>query len=284
MRGLARLCGCPALYLNRAGAQDSLIFDGASFALSAKGELIWQGGFFKPDFKILDFSKALKPVKKSSPGLQEQRERALILGIREFFAQTGFSTAILGLSGGIDSALTAYLAAQALGEKAVEARFLPGPHTQALSQKIARETAKRLNIFLREKDISPFFKDLSKSLFEKTPSPRSPALQNIQSRLRMLILMAEANRGGKLLLSTGNKSELAVGYSTLYGDLSGALCPLGDLFKTQVYELAHFINQRLKFFPRRFFQESQARSWPRAKKTRMIFRLTASWILCLKKF
>lgn len=255
MKELAKKYNCPSVYLNRVGGQDSLIFDGGSFAINAKGELIWQGRFFEEDFKILDLSIRQKAKKGPARNkffleLQEQRGQALILGLKSFFHQTGFSKAVLGLSGGIDSALTAYLTAQALGKHNVQALFLPGPYTQKLSFQIIRELKHSLKIQVEEKDISPLFSAFSKWLFDGKSCSNPLTLQNLQARIRALVLMAEANESSRLLLSTGNKSELAMGYSTLYGDLTGALCPIGDLLKTEVYDLARFINKKEKVFPK----------------------------------
>ena len=265
MRELTKKQKAPAVYLNLVGAQDSLIFDGGSFALSQKGERIWQGAFFEPDFKILDISKPAPAKKiKAFLNLQEQREQALLLGIKEFFAQTGFSKAILGLSGGMDSALTAYLAAQALGSANITAYFLPGPYTQKISYKIAHQISQRLKIQLIEKDISSTVASFTKWLFNKKAS--SLTCQNVQARLRALILMAFANESSSLLLATGNKSEIATGYTTIYGDLAGALGPIGDLLKSQVYDLASFINKKAKVFPQALFlREPSAELAPKQK-------------------
>ena len=270
MKDLAKKYNCPAVYLNRVGAQDSLIFDGGSFALNRQGAMIWQGEFFKPDFKILNLSqpkqqKQNRPLAKLFLNIQEQRERALILGIKSFFVQTGFSQAILGLSGGMDSALVAYLALQALGKGNVKAYFLPGPYTQPISYKIVQQLAQQLKIQVTEKNITPLFETFKKCLFNKK-NPQPLTLQNIQSRLRMLTLMAEANETSNLLLATGNKSEIATGYSTLYGDLAGALAPIGDLLKTQVYELARFINKKKEIFPKALLlREPSAELAPKQK-------------------
>ena len=266
MRELARKYKCSAFYVNRAGGQDELIFDGGSFILNEKGELKWQGAFFAPDFTIFELESRKKGAKtaKNKPAktaisrpflpLQEQKKRAIILGIQDFFAQTGFSKALMGLSGGIDSALAACLAAEALGPENVHGLFLPGPWTRKISFRAAKKTAKNLGMRLTEKDITPLWKTALKFLASpgsppgpppgSPPGPQNPLTsQNLQSRIRTLILMAESNESGSLLLGTGNKSELAVGYSSLYGDLSGGLLPIGDLWKTEVYQLAQHINK-----------------------------------------
>lgn len=274
MKELVKKHKCPAVYLNRVGAQDSLIFDGGSFALNRQGQMIWQGKVFQPDFKILNIFKEGFVNKKGQKArkeklflnLQEQREQALVLGIRDFFFQAGFSKAHLGLSGGMDSALVAYLASQALGKNNVKAYFLPGPYTQKISYKIVKQLSQRLEISLTEKNITELFESFKRFFFDKKRGMKSLTLQNVQARLRALILMAEANESSSLLLSTGNKSEIAMGYATLYGDLAGALCPLGDLLKTQVYDLARFINRKKRVFPRSLFlREPSAELAPQQK-------------------
>ena len=258
MKEIAKKHQCTSIYLNRVGAQDSLIFDGGSFVLNQKGELIWQGRFFKPDFKILDVSgkksNSVKIIqKKPFLSLQAQKEQALILGIKDFFAQAGFSKAHLGLSGGMDSALVAYLAQKALGKDHVTAYFLPGPHTQNLSFKIVKQLKKHLKIKVVEKNLTTLFEVFCKWFFDKKSCSNPLTLQNIQARLRALILMSIANESKSLLLATGNKSEMTTGYATLYGDLAGALCPIADLLKTEIYSLARFINKKTKIFPRSLF-------------------------------
>ena len=245
---------CPAVYLNCVGAQDNLIFDGGSFALNHKGQPLWQGDFFKPDFKILNvFKKQFPKIKKAQKASflqsEEHKKQALILGIKSFFSQTGFSKAHLGLSGGIDSALVAYLATQALGKQNVKAYFLPGPYTQKISHTLVKKIAENLNISLIEKNITPVFYTFSDWLFGKKGSSNSLTKQNLQARIRALFLMAVSNETASLLLATGNKSEIATGYSTLYGDMAGALCPIGDLLKTEVYKLTRYINKKSKIFP-----------------------------------
>ena len=267
-RALTRQCQCPFFYVNRAGGQDELIFDGGSFILDSQGNIRWQGAFFEPDWTAVDLPDLTLPMaaasaakKPASPArsargiirrpfltLEEQLRRAIKLGIQEFFSQTGFSKAVLGLSGGIDSALTACLAAEALGPENIHAMFLPGPYTRKISRRLAKKTAKTLGIQLTETSITPLWEAAMRVFFPaplKSPGPQNPLTsQNLQSRIRAMALMAESNESGSLLLGTGNKSELSVGYSSLYGDLAGGLLPIGDLWKTEVYRLARHINRR----------------------------------------
>ena len=259
---------CPIVYVNRTGGEGGVLYDGRSFVLDGKGRIIWEGRFFEEDFQIVSLkdsglslprtaakdlkARALPAFPKKSLSGPAQKEKALITGLRDFVVESGFQKAHLGLSGGIDSALTAYLAARALGPENVMAFFLPGPFTLKISGKSARDLSRNLQIFLHIKDISSlyhtFYKFL-KALFPKNFPKNAVTAQNLQSRIRSLILTAFGNEEKSLLLCTGNKSELACGYSTLYGDLSGALAPIGDLYKTEVYALARDIDKRERIFP-----------------------------------
>ena len=229
------------IYVNKIGGQGELLFDGGSFCMNTKGEVSLQCAFFKEDFQIWNRQK--KAVKSTTPSLQEQREKALVMGIKDFCAQTGFSKVHLGLSGGIDSALVCYLAVQALGAKNITGLFLPGPYTASQSFKIVKNLKKALGFSLREFPIVSLYKQSMKEFFP-SKSPLSLTEQNLQARLRMLFLMAHSNENQSLLLGTGNKSELACGYATLYGDLSGGLMPIGDLLKTEVYQFCRAINKK----------------------------------------
>lgn len=238
------------VFLNRVGGQDDLIFDGRSFVTNKQGEKIWEGQAFAPDFKICNLNSKQKKLKQKPLSLEDEWQQALTLGIKDFVTQLGFSKAIIGLSGGLDSALTLYLTVKALGNKNVSAYFLPSSFTEPLSHKIASQVAKNLKVNLVEQDISKIHAHFLNFIFPKNKY-KDLTSQNIQSRIRCLYLMAQANEHKSLLIGTGNKSELATGYSTLYGDLAGALFPIGDLWKTDVYQLARSINKKENIFPKK---------------------------------
>ncbi|MCB0385886.1 MAG: NAD(+) synthase, partial [Bdellovibrionales bacterium] len=188
---------------------------------------------------------------------EEQIRQALTLGIRDFVEKIGLSTVHLGLSGGIDSAVVACLAADALGPQRVTCIGLPGPFNSPKSLEWSRKLAKNLGVAWYELNIEQMYKETSLSLdhvFGETPF--GVMHENIQARLRGLLLMAYANREGSLLLNTSNKSELAMGYSTLYGDLCGGLCVIGDLLKSQVYSLARYYNSQGELIPREIIERS----------------------------
>ncbi len=223
---VARQAGKPVYYCNAVGAQDELIFDGGSFALDRDGRLLGALTRFE---EVVDFP--IRAFEELSPA-QELR-RALVLGIRGFFAKNGVRYAILGLSGGIDSALVACLAAEALGPSRVRALALPSRHTDPRSTESAAELAARLNIELEVLPLEPLYEPARRLL-----GVAGTSAENLQARLRMVALMARVNQCSGLLLNTSNKTELTLGYGTLYGDLCGTLGPLNDLTKPQVYELA----------------------------------------------
>ena len=284
LKELSKQTKLGAIYLNLVGAQDSLIFDGASFVLNSKGKKIWQGELFKPDFITLKLplnKKSPSPLGKNLTEI-EQKEQALVLGIKEFFFQTHFSKACLGLSGGMDSALVAYLAVQALGRENVKAYFLPSLFTKKISFEIVKKFSKNLGLTVFQKDITKMFKFCMKDFFKDDLS--NIAKQNLQARLRMLFLMAQANESSALLLSTGNKSELATGYCTLYGDLAGALCPIADLLKTEVYQMAEFINKKEALFPKALFLREPSAELAFKQKDRDDLPLYNDLDAFLKKF
>ncbi|GMU50938.1 MAG: NAD+ synthase [Candidatus Xenobia bacterium] len=222
----ARRTGKSVYYCNAVGAQDELIFDGGSFALDQSGNLVGALPRFEEE---VDFP--VSPFQELSPS--EELRRALVLGIRGFFAKNGVRQAVLGLSGGIDSALVACLAVEALGPDRVRALALPSRHTDPRSTESATELAAQLGIELEVVPLEPIYEP-ARHLLGVTGT----AAENLQARLRMVALMARVNQGSGLLLNTSNKTELTLGYGTLYGDLCGTLGPLNDLTKPQVYQLA----------------------------------------------
>lgn len=248
----ARQYGLPLVYVNQVGAHTDLLFDGSSLVMNSKGEVVVQMNHFEEDFCITDISEVdrMSVLKTEDwPGMEICR-RGLVCGIRDFFRKSGFSKAVIGLSGGLDSAVVIVLAVEALGAENVKALLMPSRYSSDHSITDARELAERLgvsyeiisieNIFLAfEETLSAVFKGL----------PADIAEENIQARTRGVILMAWANKLGYILLNTSNKSEAAVGYGTLYGDMCGALSVIGDLYKTEVYELAYYINRDKEIIP-----------------------------------
>jgi NAD+ synthase (glutamine-hydrolysing) len=239
----------PFVYVNQAGAQTEIIFDGGSMVMDSHGQLCQRLPFFKEEVAIVDMG-ALTPLQEEVPSKTERIHDALISAIRDYFGKLGFTKAILGLSGGIDSALVLYLATQALGKDNVMSLLLPSGFSSDHSVNDSVAMLKRLgspyetipiedNFQQFLTTLQPYFKDL----------PFNTAEENIQARIRGVLLMAFSNKFGYILLNTTNKSEAAVGYGTLYGDMCGGLAVLGDLYKTQVYELARFINRNEEIIP-----------------------------------
>lgn len=220
--------GLPLLYVNQVGGQDELVFDGGSFGMDAKGQITKQFPFFE---------EATTPA-KNQPAEMELIYNALKLGLHDYVRKNGFSKVLLGLSGGVDSALVAVIAVDALGAENVECFMLPSRYTSKDSLDDAAELAKILGVSLETYSIEEPLKGFENTL----PDLKGLAHENIQSRIRGTMLMALSNARGSLLLSTGNKSEMACGYATLYGDMNGAFNPLKDVYKTLVYELCEWRN------------------------------------------
>jgi NAD+ synthase (glutamine-hydrolysing) len=247
----------PLIYVNMVGAQDELIFDGGSFAVDSTGRRIAQCARFEEDFNVVDLPDTKKrnvakaAMRKLEGNAIENSRHALVLGIRDFVTKTGFKKVHLGLSGGIDSAVVACLATEALGPENVTAFALPGPFSAAESTAWAKQQAKNLGIGFLEIPISGAYEKLLQD-FESSTGKENFGLvnENLQARIRGIYLMAYSNRSSSLLLGTSNKSELAVGYSTLYGDLCGGLQPIGDLLKTEIYQLAKAINKDHELIPK----------------------------------
>ena len=240
----------PMVYVNMVGAQDELIFDGGSFALDARGRVVAQCVRFEEDLNVLDLAEKKGGARELASDPQEVLRRALVLGLRDFLRKTGFGKVHLGLSGGVDSALVACLAVDAVGPGNVTGLMLPGPFTSRESLDYAEKLASNLGIGLKTLPITPAYEEALRS-FEKTEGPAEFGLvnENMQARLRGLMLMAHSNRERSLLLGTSNKSEFAVGYSTLYGDMIGGLMPIGDLLKGEVYALSRHYNSESELIP-----------------------------------
>jgi NAD+ synthase (glutamine-hydrolysing) len=243
----------PLAQVNLVGANDELIFDGTSVALNSRGEILALGKSFTEEILVVDLNKNKKRKtenKNKFPPREEMIFSALSLGIRDYVRKCGFKNVIIGLSGGIDSALVAVLAVDALGAKNVLGVAMPARYSSEHSLSDAEMLAKNLGIRFEILPIEPAFNSIEKQL-EKVFSDFKPneAEENVQSRLRGVTLMALANKFGALVLTTGNKSEMAVGYCTLYGDMNGALAPLADVFKTDVYKIAHWINREEIIIP-----------------------------------
>ncbi len=236
---------CPVIYVNQVGGNDELIFDGSSFTLDKNGELQQELPAFKESVSLYDMTSINKGKSISSkyPTSQEVLFRALVLGVRDYAKKCNFNSAIIGLSGGIDSALVATIAVAALGFSKVHAILMPSPWSSLGSVKDATILANRLGIDHQQIPISDLINSFNNVLStSKCGSPTGITAENLQSRIRGTILMALANQKKHLLLSTGNKSELAVGYCTLYGDMNGGLSVIGDLYKTSVFALCDWID------------------------------------------
>jgi NAD+ synthase (glutamine-hydrolysing) len=243
----------PLLYVNHCGAQTELIFDGGSCALNKDGKTIAIAPFFIENFHVIDlFSTSItSAIEQVTPSKNELIFKALTCGIRDYFSKQNFKQAILGLSGGIDSALTLVLAVAALGKENVLAVLLPSGFSSNHSIEDALALVKNLDCKHQLLPIEDNFQSLLKTLkpsFEGTEF--GLAEENIQARLRGVLLMAISNKFGYILLNTSNKSEMAVGYGTLYGDMCGGLAVIGDVYKTEVYQLCEYINRENEIIPR----------------------------------
>jgi NAD+ synthase (glutamine-hydrolysing) len=249
---IAARLGTPVALVNQIGGQDGLLFDGSSLILSAQGKILAHAQSFAEDHLTLELEGA-EERSAISEGPAAELFFALVMGLRDYFVKQGFRKAFVGMSGGVDSSLTACIAATALGKDHVVGLLLPSRFTSPESGEDARTVAGNLGINTIEVPIDSLFQnytDLLTSIFDGEQSS-SVTLENIQSRIRGMILMAFANREGALLLNTGNKSELALGYTTLYGDTCGAIAVLGDLLKHQVYEVAQWLRKSFSWIPPR---------------------------------
>lgn len=240
----------PVVMVNQVGGNDSLIFDGSSLVINPAGQVIAQGKSFEEDLVIFDSSTLTGDMHEQIQGEEAKAYAALVLGTRDYVRKCGFTAVIVGLSGGIDSALTACIAADAIGPEHVIGVGMPGPYSSGGSVSDAQEIARNLGIRFELLSIKGVFEEYQKVL---TPvfvgCPEDVTEENIQPRARGTLLMALANKFGAIVLSTGNKSELGVGYCTLYGDMVGGLAVISDVPKTMVYRLARYINSRRAVIP-----------------------------------
>lgn len=241
----------PMLYCNIVGAQDEIVFDGQSFILDQKGKEVLKCLAFEEDFNYYDLKENEGPIHPSIDDPIEELRRAVVLGIRDFCAKTGLKKVHFGLSGGIDSALVAALAVDALGHANVKALYLPTEFSADLSEEIAKKLAKNLNIELKIVSIQKDFDSLKETI-DKNYDIKEFGLvhENLQARIRGLLLMSYSNHNNSLLIGTCNKSELAAGYATLYGDMCSGLMPIGDLTKQQVYALCEHYNRESEIIPK----------------------------------
>jgi NAD+ synthetase len=255
LRRVARDEKIPLAQVNLVGANDELIFDGHSVALNSKGEVMAIGKGFEEEIFVAELSSEVRSqkseVRKEFPPREAQIFSALSLGIRDYVRKCGFKSVILGLSGGIDSALVAVLAADALGAENVLGVAMPARYSSSGSLSDAEALAKNLGIRYEVLPIEAVFNSVEKQL-ENIFAGTKPneAEENVQSRLRGVTLMALSNKFGALVLTTGNKSEMAVGYCTLYGDMDGALAPIADVFKTDIYKIARWVNREREITPK----------------------------------
>ena len=247
---LSRNENIPLVYVCTVGAQTELIFDGASMCFNSQGELVLLGKIYDEDYLIFETDKMYKPLKKSEGSFEEEVLSALIFGVKEYCHKLGFKKVILGLSGGIDSALIAYIAVQAVGKENVHVLLMPSQYSTEGSITDAGKLIHKLGISYDTISIQPVFE---KALEVLEPAfknmPQNITEENIQARIRSIYLMSLTNKFGYLLLTTGNKSEMAVGYCTLYGDMSGGLAVIADVYKTDVYKIVNYINRNEEIIP-----------------------------------
>ena len=257
----ARESGLPIVYLNLVGGQDELVFDGGSFVVDQQGAVSQRLAYFREEQGLVEFDLIgeeahCRPARvEPPPGEEEGIYNALVLGVRDYVRKNGFRGAVLGLSGGIDSALTLAIAVDALGADQVEVVMMPSRYTLDMSNEDAVREADNLGVSYRSIPIEPAFNAFLGMLEEEfAGTPADTTEENIQARCRGIVLMAISNKKGKILLTTGNKSEVSVGYMTLYGDMAGGFAPIKDVPKMMVYRLSEYRNRDREVIPRRVIE------------------------------
>jgi len=250
LASIARQHKVPVAMVNQIGGNDSLVFDGSSIVLNAEGETVAQAKSFEEDLIYFDSKTLTGDLREQIAGEDASVYSALVVGTRDYIHKCGFRKAIIGLSGGIDSALTAVVAVDAIGAENVIGVGMPGPYSSPGSIEDARALAKNLGIRFELLSINCAYQAYHQTLQGVFAGQKEDATEeNIQSRARGMLLMALSNKFGAIVLSTGNKSELGVGYCTLYGDMVGGLAVISDVPKTLVYKLAHYVNSRRQLIP-----------------------------------
>ncbi len=257
LKTISKKHSVPSIYANQVGGNDSLVFDGISTVIDKNGEVVARAADFKEDYIIFDTASPIKDIHPISTSETELILKALVLGTRDYVRKCGFSKVVIGLSGGIDSALTAAIAVKALGKENVLTIFMPSQYTSQDNFEDTNQLVKNLEIKHHQVPIDGLFKEflnlLSPIFQNKEPGVTE---QNIQARIRGSILMAFSNKHGSLVLTTGNKSELAVGYCTLYGDMNGGLAVISDVPKTIAWEISRYINREKIIIPVRIIEKA----------------------------
>ena len=263
-RARLRDVALPLAYVNLVGGQDELVFDGNSFVMNAQGEVVLRAPPFQEGTWAVEFVRDSRGTVQPRAGLvtpelsdEASIYRALVLGVRDYVHKHGFPGVVMGLSGGVDSALTLAIAVDALGKDRVQAVMMPSRYTSAVSLADAREQAETLGVKYSVLSIEGIFEATLATLREDFAGrPADATEENIQSRCRMLLLMGLSNKTGRMLLTTGNKSEMAVGYATLYGDMAGGFAPIKDCSKLLVYRLASYRNSLSRVIPQRVLERA----------------------------
>jgi NAD+ synthase (glutamine-hydrolysing) len=241
----------PLAYVCCVGVQTDLIFDGASMCFNSNGHLVCLGEAFKEDYFLFETKESYQSIHETEGSFEEEVLNALTYGVKEYFSKQGFKEALIGLSGGLDSAIVTYIAVQALGKKNVHVVMMPSKYSSRGSKKDAQKLINKLGISSKIVSIKTTYTTILKLLLPVFGRKRRDITEeNLQARLRGLLLMAISNKFGYLVLTTGNKSEMAMGYCTLYGDMCGGLAVIADVYKTDIYRLAGYINRKQEIIPR----------------------------------